>query len=269
MKILLKIIKYILREYRIYKSSWKGDYLNWEKALEKTSSYNSEEIFEQVRVATLNVKNGIYPYERDSVNFDKIEYSYPLLIALLSAVENEELIVFDFGGALGSSYFQNREFLFQSGKVKTLKWCVIEQERFVNIGNKEIKDDCLFFFESINKAIENVGKPQIILLSSVLPYVSKPYSVIAEVISTKAKFICVDRTYFFDKNSDRIAVQKVPKDIYEADYPSWILNYKKIIQSFDKNYNILLEFDGYIPLNIYFRDEVAKSRGFICKIREN
>ena len=83
MRIFVKILKFIRRQYKIYKSPWKGNYSSWEEALKKTSSYNSQEIFEKVRIATLNVKNGIYPYERDSVNFDKIEYSYPLLVSLI------------------------------------------------------------------------------------------------------------------------------------------------------------------------------------------
>ena len=52
-------------------------------------------------------------YERDSVLFDTIRYSWPLLSDLLRAASEDQnhLSVLDFGGSLGSSYYQNRVFL--------------------------------------------------------------------------------------------------------------------------------------------------------------
>ena len=60
--------------------------------------------------ALIKVKNGDAVFERDSVIFDKIHYSFPLLSALsLTALNhNSTLNVLDFGGSLGSAYFQNK-----------------------------------------------------------------------------------------------------------------------------------------------------------------
>ncbi len=267
MRIFVKILKFIRRQYKIYKSPWKGNYSSWEEALKKTSSYNSQEIFEKVRIATLNVKNGIYPYERDSVNFDKIEYSYPLLVSLLSAIEDEELIVFDFGGALGSSYFQNKEILQKIGKIKKLRWCVIEQEEFVDIGNKEIRDDNLIFFNSIEEAFDRVGKPKIILLSSVLQYMEEPFVLMNKIKLMNSNYICIDRTIFFEKEKRRICIQSVPKKIYKASYPCWILNKEELINLMDDTYEKINEFDGYIHVDIPFFKDTASTKGIIFKRR--
>lgn len=267
MKFFIKILKFIIKQYKIYKSPWKGNYSSWEEALKKTSSYNSQEIFEKVRIATLNVKNGIYPYERDSVNFNEIEYSYPLLVSLLSAIEDEELIVFDFGGALGSSYFQNKEILEKIGKIKKLRWCVIEQEEFVNIGNKEIKDDNLMFFNSTEEAFKEIGKPSIILLSSVLQYIKEPFVLINKIKLINSNYICIDRTIFFEKEKRRICVQSVPKEIYKASYPCWIFNKEELINLMNDTYEKINEFDGYICVDIPFFKDIASTKGIIFKRR--
>ena len=72
------------------------------------------------------MKRGEAVYERDSVIFDHIEYSFPVLCGLLrAAVEDDgKLNVLDFGGSLGSSYYQKKGFL---AVCKHLRWSIIEQ----------------------------------------------------------------------------------------------------------------------------------------------
>ena len=73
----------------------------------------AQDILDKVLAATLKVKQGQAVFERDSVLFDEIEYSWPLLAGLMWAAASNggKLNVLDFGGALGSSYYQNRKFL--------------------------------------------------------------------------------------------------------------------------------------------------------------
>ena len=90
-----------------------GDYSSWEEALKFCDGYNKPNILEKVKNSLLKVKKGEAVYERDSVLFDHIEYSMPLLVSLLymTTVYKNNLNILDFGGSLGSSYFQNRKFL--------------------------------------------------------------------------------------------------------------------------------------------------------------
>ena len=86
-----------------YKYGWKGNYKTWQAALDNSSGYDSDLILQKVKDATLKVKKGEAVYERDSVLFDEIEYSWPLLSGLMlaAAKRNGELNVLDFGGSLG------------------------------------------------------------------------------------------------------------------------------------------------------------------------
>ncbi|HRP59240.1 MAG TPA: hypothetical protein PK833_02995, partial [Vicingus sp.] len=55
---------------------WTGNYKSWEEAQKKCSGYDSEIIFNRVKNALLKVKSGEAVFERDSVIFYKIQYSF-------------------------------------------------------------------------------------------------------------------------------------------------------------------------------------------------
>ena len=80
-----------------------GNYSTWEEAKASSEGYDSGSILDKVKEALLKVKNGQAVYERDSVLFDEIEYSWPLLAALLwiSSRHDNRLNLVDFGGSLG------------------------------------------------------------------------------------------------------------------------------------------------------------------------
>ena len=109
-----KIISKVTLKYIIgFFYGWSGNYSNWAEAEKESSGYNSKNILETVKQATLKVKNGQAVYERDSVIFNEIEYSFPILSSLMwvAAQNNGELNILDFGGYLGSSYYQYKTFL--------------------------------------------------------------------------------------------------------------------------------------------------------------
>ena len=91
------------------------------------------------------VKRGEAVFERDSVIFDKVQYAWPVTAGLMwvAARNGGRLSVLDFGGSLGSSYFQNREFL---AYLPNVRWSVIEQAHFVKAGRKHIQDERLVFY---------------------------------------------------------------------------------------------------------------------------
>jgi hypothetical protein len=75
----------VLNKLRNNKYGWKGDYSSWQEAREASTGYDSNEILQAVRNSLLKVKNGEAVYERDSVIFDEIQYSWPLLAGLMFA----------------------------------------------------------------------------------------------------------------------------------------------------------------------------------------
>jgi putative methyltransferase (TIGR04325 family) len=89
-----------------------GDYSSWEEAMKDSDGYNADLILNKVKESMLKVKNGEAVYARDSFILDKKEYCFPIL-AILSKIaykNKDSLNVLDFGGSLGSHYYQYQEF---------------------------------------------------------------------------------------------------------------------------------------------------------------
>ena len=108
-----------------------GDYSDWEKAVTDSSGYDSPVIFEKVKDSAMKVKRGLAVSERDGMTFDTKQLSWIVIAMLLSSAARNDnsLNVLDFGGSLGSMYFQNIEFLKH---LKRLRWAIVEQKILYN-----------------------------------------------------------------------------------------------------------------------------------------
>ncbi len=218
-----------------------GDYRRWAEALKDSIGYDSHAILAKTRQAMLKVKRGEALYERDSVILDKPEYSFPLLAGLLRAAVRQQgkLGVMDFGGALGSTYFQCREFL---APVKSLVWCVVEQPAHVACGKSDFETAELRFYASADECLAE-HRPDVLLLSSVLQYLPEPYQTLREMAERGIPSIIIDRTAFLEGHRERLTVQHVPPSIYEASYPAWFLSESKVCGVVEAaGYRLLAEF---------------------------
>lgn len=237
---------------------WQGNYSSWEEARKRCTGYDNREIFEKVKSASLKVKTGEAVYERDSVTFDKVHYSFPLLSSLLFAAlsNNGKLNVLDFGGSLGSSYFQNKLLLKD---LSELNWCVIEQKHFVEEGKRNFADANLSFFYDIESCLQ-LHKINVALFSSSLQYLENPYSFLDEIISERTEFVIIDRTPFMLSGNDRITIQKVQKNIYRASYPCRIMSERKFLTYMAEKHELIYDFTSSDRMNI--RDATIKGYFF-------
>lgn len=246
------------------RSGWFGNYQTWAEAKDKCNGYDADLILDKVRSAVLKVKNGKAVYERDSVLFDEIQINPELLrnLKLIASENGGKLHVTDFGGSLGSTYFQNREFL---KSLNELKWAVVEQKHFVECGKREIENDTLKFYYSIEEALE-VQQPHLLLLSSVIPYFENPYGLIEKCISLNFDYIIIDRTAFLESDNDRITIQIVPEEIYKASYPAWFFNEQRFVTAFSGNYRLIEDFDCKFDPEEKLEDgTLAYRKGFVFK----
>ncbi|OHE05339.1 TIGR04325 family methyltransferase [Sulfurimonas sp. RIFOXYB12_FULL_35_9] len=235
------IIVDTLRKLKFNKYGWHGNYKNWEEAKKASTGYDSDAILQKVRMSLLKVKNGEAVYERDSVLFDKIQYSWTLLSGVLLAASNAKsnLRVLDFGGSLGSTYYQNKKFLDQ---LDSVSWSVVEQKHFVDAGKKDFEDDRLKFYYDVTECVKE-QKPNVLVLSSVLQYIEKPYELMDEILKSDFEFIIIDRTSF-SKNK-QIKLQIVPSSIYTASYPCWFFEEVEFLKFFVKhNYKVIEKFNA-------------------------
>lgn len=224
---------------------WFGNYKSWEELVARSGGYESDNILEITKDSLLKIKNGQAVYERDSVLFDKKLYPYSIISTLLfAAIEcGGELNIIDFGGSLGSTYYQVRDLIPPSVQIH---WSVVEQKEYVKCGQELFQDDVLKFHFDIAESMA-ATKADILLLSSVVQYLEKPHDFLNEIKTYDFKYILFDRTSFIKNDlPDRLTLQIVPPDIYKAEYPAWFFNEKKLLEHFT-DYQVKVEFESYVP----------------------
>jgi putative methyltransferase (TIGR04325 family) len=226
---------------------WKGNYSTWEDAKRESIGYDSEIILEKVKLAQLKVKRGEVAFERDSVIFHEKENDWPMIAALMwVATQTGHLNVIDFGGSLGSTYFQNISFL---RSIKNVKWNVIEQPHFVKCGKEYFQDEQLKYYYDIKSCLKE-NDVNLVILSGVLPFLEDPYFLLKEISSLNVPFVIIDKTHLIDADKDRITVQHVPASIYKASYPAWFFSRTKFYEFIEMNYEIIADFDREIRSNV-------------------
>jgi putative methyltransferase (TIGR04325 family) len=222
---------------------FQGGFADWDQAREASGGYDDSAILEKVKQATLRVKRGEAAYERDSIVFASIEYSWPLLAGLMWAAARDKgrISVLDFGGSLGSSYFQNREFL---SALRNANWGVVEQPHYVSCGSKYIGNEQLRFFNTIEECASAI-QPNVVLLSSVLQYLREYEPIVAAATRVKPTMIVVDRTMVSLEGRTGIYVQRVPASIYQASYPCRVLAEPALLGQFEQaGYELVSAFDS-------------------------
>jgi putative methyltransferase (TIGR04325 family) len=178
------------------------------------------------------------------------------------AAQNEgNLRIIDFGGSLGSTYFQNKRFL---DSLKTVSWNIVEQPSFVQVGMDTFQNDVLKFYFSIRDAVKSSANTDAVLFSSVLQYLESPFKVLKEAAGLKIPYIIIDRTGFtLNDAKSRITVQKVPEKIYSTSYPCWFFNEKEFLHFFESaDYELIADFDALDVVNI-----PSVYKGFIFRLK--
>ncbi|GDY23840.1 methyltransferase, TIGR04325 family protein [Verrucomicrobiota bacterium] len=241
-----------------------GSYPTWAAATQDATGYDAVIILEKTKAALLKVKNGEAVYERDSVLFDKIQHAFPVLAGLLRAAQAHDgrLCVVDFGGALGSSYFQCRGFL---KVIRQLEWLVVEQAAHVTCGKEHFASAQLHFHPTIEECLTR-HQPNALLLSSVLQYVSDPYGLLKSLLRHKISHVIIDRTAFLQSDRERLTVQHVPSAIYPASYPAWFFSESQFHSAVTAaGYQLVADFPGTDDISP--EGEKAYFKGFIYEWR--
>lgn len=237
---------------------WFGNFSSWEEAVKASSGYHNDDILEKVKTALLKVKNGQAAYERDSVLFDIMEFDWPIAASLnwVAAQHDGRLNVLDVGGSLGSTYYQNKNLLKY---LKEVKWNIVEQERFVRTGRELFEDDQLRFYYSIHDCLKE-NAINVVVLSSVLPYLEEPYRLLKTL--EEFDFMIIDKMPLIDSEDDRITIQRVPKKIYDASYPAWFFSETKFMNYINNHFNVVADFSREANANL-----ASRFKGFLLTKR--
>jgi putative methyltransferase (TIGR04325 family) len=231
-----------------------GRYKSWEEALKFSRGYDDSKIFEKTTKSLECILSKKAKFERDSYLFYTEKYDETLL-SILNKIKKKirkKIKLCDFGGSLGSLYFQHRA-LFN---YNFIDWNIIEQKHFVKYANNKIKIKNLHFYDNLNFLIKK--KINAVLFSSSLQYLEYPYQILDKMIKQKIPNIIIHRSPF-TKNNEIIKIQHVPKHIYDTSYPIRILNINKICNKFknagyeiNSKFKLKEEIDGYFYETFYF-----------------
>jgi len=223
---------------------WFGNYASWQEVMASAKGYDAGNILNKTKDALLQVKNGTALYERDSMLFDQMEYPFPLLSCLFRSASllKRPLNIVDFGGSLGSTYFQVKDFI---GPEVCASWNIVEQEHYVTCGKENFENDHLKFYPSIDACLQD-KKIDLVLISGSVQYLPQPHLFLKQLADYNFNFLVFDRTAFHHGTEDRLTLQIVPPEIYEASYPSWFFNRDKFMAHFSEKYQLICEFLPFV-----------------------
>ena len=247
---------------------FRGDYATWEEAARRCGSYAAGEILERVVTASRRVRDGEAAYERDGFAFDEPRQNEPLLRALFQVAGESggELRVLDFGGALGSLYWQHRHAL---AGLRHLEWRVVEQEHYVAAGRREFATDALSFWPDLPAA--SAGPPaNVAVLSGVLQCLPDPYSFVDQLVRLEPAFLFFDRLPLLEGGRDRLTIEHVPPDIGAETYPSWFLSEERFLSAVGRKYQLVDRFRTYLEGGLPERWDVfgatVHNQGFFFRL---
>lgn len=231
----------LVRRLRGHSLRFVSGYHSWEQAEGASSGYSHSDILKKVASATRKVLSGEVAYERDGFTFAEASFSYPLVAMLLHAALTNDgnLDVIDFGGSLGSTY---RQCLPLLGSVAGLRWQVIEQSHYVDLGKVEFEDGILSFHKDLEDTERGAANRQVLLLSSVMQYLPKPNDLIRLLVNERISHVLIDRTPMHQESGHRLCVQHVPANLIEGSYPCWILSRTDLLGLFPSPWKLLTEF---------------------------
>lgn len=216
-----------------------GDYASWTDASSESAGYEDAEILRRVQGAMRKVLAGEAAYEQDSVTFAHPRPPFLLLTALLRAGlrGGGRMDVIDFGGALGTLYFQTRDFL--ADRIE-YSWQVLEQKHFVQAGQQEFEDGRLRFRSQVDPDVF-LGDVRVAVFSGVLQYLEHPDDAIRAVLGAGATHVVMLRTPLARAERHLLCRQIVPPIIYDASYPMWILSERLLLALLPAGWRLVVD----------------------------
>lgn len=214
---------------------------NWADAKAASIGYSEDSILQKVSDQTVLMVESNSGWVRDGFYFEEVQVNFEILSFLsLQSTRMQPLRVVDFGGGLGTTFFQNRNIL-NKFDIKVC-WNIIEQPNFVAEG-KLILDSIpnLHFFESLSEA--SITSSDLVIFSSVLEYIEDSYHFLEEImrLESKPSGILIDRSPIDLVDSGKYVVQNVDHSIHQARLPLRILGQDKIVEILSSDYELLTD----------------------------
>lgn len=173
--------------------------------------------------------------------FESPEQNEPLLRALTEAAADSGggFEVVDFGGALGSVWWQHRVRLSALGLGR---WIVVEQPHYVEAG-REFAGDILRFEPTLAVATGR-SVPSILLFSGVLQYLENPVEMIGRAARLGFAHVIIDRVSLVVAGGTRLMVQHTPSGLGGGNYPCWLFKREDLFAPLLRQYRLHAEWSA-------------------------
>ena len=191
----------------------------------RCTGYDDTHIPFETLEAIYETKDTDGKYERDSsIIVGEPNFAFKALEWIKKASNNKCINIVDFGGSLGSTYFQLLPYLSDYETT----WNVLEQESFVTVGKKNLEDKNLKFYSKIDD-FKSTDCSRIFFSSSTIQYLEEPFEVLRGLNLRDYEYLIFDRISVIDLQKDRLTVQIVPPSRYKSIYPCWFLSESNFI----------------------------------------
>lgn len=255
---------YQLYDRDISQTYYLGDYTCWDEANRECKGYDDEVIIKKVIESVQKVLHGEALWERDGYLFYKEKNIYPICATILKCAiqnRNQGVRILDIGGSLGSTYFQNKNYLTD---VKNLEYIIAEQKHFTDYGKKYLEDKTLKFINSID-SFDDLGEIDIVLMSASLQYIWPNKMLIKKIQKLNARYLILDRIAVSSRT--RICKEIVSKEIYQSSYPMMIYTEDEIEKIFYPVYERIEKERASVYEEVYFIDGKAEWMYYVFQRR--
>jgi putative methyltransferase (TIGR04325 family) len=225
-----------------------GPFPSWEVAASHSDGWDSPALTEKALDAALKVRDSIAEYQQDSVIMEHIVYSSVILVFLILSLakQKEGIRIIDFGGGLGTNYYQNRKIL---RRLTTVDWRVVERPIFTELGLKHLQTHELSFSASLDEALSRAPATDALLFSGSLQCVENPFELLDRAAAAGIETLALDRVIVGPGDTHALFVQRPDPTIYPASIPCWCFSRSALIATIEAKGFSLLE---YFPLETNF-----------------
>ena len=234
-------------------------YSSWEEALRDSTSYTAASVVE----GTLG-RRKLLLQSFDPADIFVDERTQQLLSAvavILGKQSSPVLKVLDFGGSFGLYYYLLRRAL---PEVK-IDWTVIETAEMAE-AFQPYQETHLRWYTSLPAALNSGEKAfDLCLASSSLPYVPHPYEIL-DKLAQLGRYVVATRMGFIGGAVDKVAVQRVPPEIFTGSYPAWFFSRERFVAAAQKLGKLKLRWD--VPQDVFmFEGKKIIFSGYLLECR--
>lgn len=205
-------------------TTFSGPVASWAEARRQTDGWDAPEITSKTLEVSLKVRDGAIAFQQDTVACESVRYSATTLafLLLVAAGRKERCEVVDFGGSLGTNFYQNRNVLARLGAPE-IGWSIVERPDIVALGQEHFRDAGLTFFSSlVELKTTRSAPPEGVLFSGSLQCVEEPWRTLDEAVALGARVLAFDRLLVSPTERHEVYVQRPnPLRYYRATYPAW------------------------------------------------